>query len=312
MRWILAALLCILPLIAVAADSEPSLEPQLSQSHTVFESAEAAPLSHPWAGIYRTFAGGSTYSLAADGRYARNFSSCFGPFEVELGRIDVQGSSITLVPQEIKSVSPNHTPAAEKATFHVIRWADQRFLVDENSGRKFVDWINSFGAPEIGRKDAGLPLAGLRRDTPEAKLPDRIDTLELPPELRKLLRPVPASAHLVALLESPANLKWERRSALWHHHLVRHSCRNVHHVAGLQLLGCSPFHRGPQGLSGRRCPGFNHFASGDHRGMAIENIKHVGKILVYLGVPAAIAKREHRVVMRIFFERLAGRAFFCG
>ena len=42
--------------------------------------------------------------------------------------------------------------------------------------------------------------------------------------------------------------------------------------------------------------------------MAIKDEEDVGKILMQFAAPTVLPKGQHRVVVRIFLERLAGRA----
>ena len=97
--------------------------------------------------------------------------------------------------------------------------------------------------------------------------------------------------------------------SLGHKHLVRHACGDMHHVAGLDRLACATFYGSAQGFAGAGRLGINDCATGHDGCVSVENVEQVGEVVMDLAAAVAVAEGKHGVVVRILFERLAGRAF---
>src|ERR1039457_5854317 len=87
-----------------------------------------------------------------------------------------------------------------------------------------------------------------------------------------------------------------------HHQLVRHLRRNMHDVAGTDLVLRAVLDRRPTHLARRRGLRIHHLTADDQRRTAGLDHKDVGVLLVQLRRTVALAMRHHRIVIAELVE----------
>src|ERR1019366_5524375 len=93
-----------------------------------------------------------------------------------------------------------------------------------------------------------------------------------------------------------------------HQNLVTFTRRNVNDIARPQLISSAPIDRGTMNASWHDRLSTIHHSASRQRSATVENVEHNGDVCMQLNVAAPATNAEHRGMLRVLLQGLAGRA----